>query len=639
MKISEMTKEQAQNYLIELNKLYRNGEPKVTDFEFDKLLDEYKLKFQDDDFIDKLLLGEKGKVKLPVVMASLDKLKSFEEVVSWIKLIGENQWFIITPKYDGISSCVKVKNGKPIQCLTRGDGEFGQDVTRHFQKVNSLIKFNYDGYYIGEEIIKKKTFLDKYSKDFSNPRNMVAGLFNKNEPSYQLCDIDFVPYTYISFIDEKFDKDFQMSIIGFGDSYKKGYKLLGNEITEDLLNKLFQEFSIDYEIDGLVIDVNSSNIREKLGWGSNGNPEFSKAIKLESWRQVKNSKVIGIELSVSKQGFVKPVIKIEPTQLSGVTIERISGYNYRYICENFIHPGAIIQITRSGDVIPKHLLTIDFNELEFKKYISQNYTNCPSCGSILEIHDVEAICLNTNCYGKLISRLVSFFEILEIEEMGEPTIKKLVNYGYNDEIKILTLEINEISLIEGFGELSALKLVSQFKELMKSGVGLSKLLHSLGVFEGLGEKKLENIISYLPEEPENIFDFCNIILNDVNFDKLLFIPGVSNKTIESLLGGIEKINENKQFFQLLSNLIPIKKKFRQIEGFLSGKTFCFTGFRDKDKAKMIEDNGGIYSDSIKTTTQYLVVKDVNFNSSKVELARKRGIKIITIDELNSMLKI
>lgn len=90
---------------------------------------------------------------------------------------------------------------------------------------------------------------------------------------------------------------------------------------------------------------------------------------------------------------------------------------------------------------------------------------------------------------------------------------------------------------------------------------------------------------------------------------------------------------------MLSNIIPIKTKVRAVEGFLSGKTFCFTGFRDKEKAKFIEDNGGIYSDSIKTTTQYLVVKDINSTSSKIQLAIKRGVKVISIDELNLMLNI
>lgn len=634
-----MNKEQAQNYLFELNNYYRKGEPKVTDSEFDILLNEYRNKFQDNDFIDKILLGEKGKVKLPVPMASLDKLKSIDELLSWVKKVGQNEMYIITPKYDGISSCVTVKNGKPIQCLTRGDGEFGQDVTRHFKKVNPTNKFDLDGYYIGEEIIKKDIFTKKYSEKFSNPRNMVAGLFNKNEPSYQLNDVDFVPYTYIPFIPAKIDKTFQMKSMGFESGYKNGYAIKGFEITESLLNKLFQEFSIEYEIDGLVIDVNSSKLRFQLGYESNGNPSFSKAIKLETWKQTKEAKVVEIELNVSKQGLVKPVIKIEPIQLSGVIIERISGYNYRYICENYIHPGSIILITRSGDVIPKHLSTINFNKLSFEEYILKNYANCPSCGSKLEFSDVEAICTNEHCYGRLVSSLISFFDILGVEEMGEPTIKKLIDYGYDDPIKIFTLTIDKISVIDGFGEISALKLVNQFKNITENGVSLPKLLHSIGYFDGLGEKKLDNIINYFPQEPENIFDFCDMILNKISTDMLLKIPGVSNKTVSNLILGVEKILNNNQFISLLSNTIPIHKKVKSVEGFLSGKTFCFSGFRDKEKSEFIKRNGGIYSDTLRTTTQYLVVKDTNFPSSKIQIAKKRGIKIISLDELNSMLNI
>lgn len=632
-----MSKEQAQNYLNELNSYYRKGEPKVTDLEFDILFDEYRKKFPDDDFIDKLLLGEKGKVKLPVPMASLDKLKTIQDVIDWVNKVGNDFYYVITPKYDGISSCVTVKSGKITQCLTRGDGEFGQDVTRHFLKTNTVGSFDSDGYFIGEMIMRKNIFADKYSDKFANPRNMTAGLFNKNEPTFQLCDVDFVPYIHISLDRSNIDKSSQLAVLGLPSDYKKGFYVKGNDINEDLLNQLFQKFSIEYEIDGLVIDVDPVEERTLLGIETNGNPAYSKAIKLESWRQVKESSVIFVELNVSKQGLIKPVIVIEPTHLSGVTIERITGYNYRYICENYIHPGALISITRSGDVIPKHLATVNFNKLIFKDFIESKYSKCPSCNSLLKIEEVDAVCENINCKGKLISSLVSFFNTIGIEEVGEPTIKKFIDAGFNSAVKILSMTIQDIASIDGMGELSGNKILKQFDAIKKDGVSLSKILHALGYFDGIGEKKFDNLISYLPEQPVDIFDFSNSILNKMTTDMLLSIPGVSSKTISNLMVGIEKIADENSYISSLIKLIPIKQKQMNIEGFLSGKTFCFTGFRDNTRVELIRKNGGIYSDSIKTTTQYLVVKDKSKPSSKLQLAKKRGVQVISIDDLDMMM--
>lgn len=632
-----MSREQAQNYLNELNSHYRKGDPKVTDLEFDILFDEYRRKFPDDDFIDKLLLGEKGKVKLPTPMASLDKLKTMQDIFDWVDKVGKEFYYVITPKYDGISSCVTVKSGKITQCLTRGDGEFGQDVTRHFLKTNTVGNFDSDGYFIGEMIIQKNIFADKYSDKFANPRNMVAGLFNKNEPTFQLHDVDFVPYIHISLNHSSIDKSSQLAVLGLPSDYKKGFYVRGREINEELLNQLFQNFSTEYEIDGLVIDVDPVEERVSLGIETNGNPAYSKAIKLESWRQIKESSVVSIELNVSKQGLIKPVIVIEPIYLSGVTIKRITGYNYRYICENYIHPGALISITRSGEVIPKHLSTVNFNKLIFKDFIESKYSRCPSCNSLLEIEGVEAVCKNTNCKGRLISALVSFFNTIGIEEMGEPTVKKFIDAGFDSAVKILSMTIQDIAIIDGMGELSGNKILKQFNIIKKEGLPLSKILHALGYFEGMGERKFDNLISHLPNQPGNIFDFSDSILNKMTTDMLLCIPGVSSKTILSLMVGIEKITNDNSYISSLVNLIPVKQKQMNIEGFLSGKTFCFSGFRDNARAGLIQKNGGIYSDSIKTTTQYLVIKDKSKTSSKMQLARKRGTQIISIDDLDMMM--
>lgn len=637
MSIEKLNKQQLEDFLIGLNENYRAGNPKISDKKYDEIVSFYRSKFKDEDFIHKNLLGEKGKVKLPIQMASLDNLKSVEELNKWISKIGSEKYFVITPKYDGISSLVIV-NEEGISCMTRGDGTLGHDVSGHFKSVCSTSPMNYSGYYLGEEIMKKEVFKEKYSEEYANPRNMVAGLFNKTIPTYHLNDVDFIPYGYIPLNQEDLNsKSMQMLLLGL-EGYKAGVRIVGHFINEKLLNQLFEEFSQEYEIDGLVIDVDENKVRTELGRAPSGNPEYSKAIKLEVWQSSEYTTVTGFELKVSKQGYVKPVIKITPTEIGGVMISRVSGHNLKYIKDHKIHPGATIEIIRSGDVIPKHVNTISYEKGEFKSSIENYFKYCPSCGSELE-HKVEAICTNYFCDERRLSELVSFFEIMKIEDFGEPTIQKLFENGYVHPSVILSMSVTELKKIEGIGDKLSMNLITQFFELKSKGVSISKFLHSLNYFDGIGERKFDNIISHIKDNPKDVFQFSKEILRLHKERELTNIPMVSKKTEKILVDGSKFIlGDAKKYVEELSEkvkVIPLKKS---IEGFLSGKTFAFSGFRDEERANHIRENGGIYSDSLKITTQYLVVKDLNSTSSKTTLARKRGIQIIStaiLDEIIS----
>ncbi len=637
MPIEKFNKKQLEEFLIALNEAYRAGKPKISDKKYDEIVSFYLSKFKDEGFVSKNLLGEKGKVKLPIPMASLDNLKTIKDLLSWISKVGEEQFFVITPKYDGISSLV-VFDSDGVRCMTRGDGEFGQNVSSHFKFVcKQGMQHDYHGYYLGEEIMKKKTFRSKYSKEYSNARNMVSGLFNKKQPTYYLNDVDFIPYTYIPFdLEQESDKSIQMYILGMN-GYKAGKRVRGSEVNEGLLTELFEEFSKEYEIDGLVIDVDNRDLRRSLGRNPNMNPEYSKAIKLEAWQGSEYTTVTGFELKVSKQGYVKPVIKITPTEIGGVMISKVSGHNLKYIKDHKIHPGATIEIIRSGDVIPKHVSTISYEKEGFRASMMEHFTNCPSCGSILK-HKVEAICLNRFCKERRISELVSFFEILKVEDFGEPTIRKIFEEGYINEDSILSMTEEQLCKIEGIGKKFSKKLINQFSRLRFEGVSISKFLHSLNYFEGIGEKKLDNLICHLKESPQDVFQFCEEVVGLYLENKLTEIPNISDKTATTLIHGATQIlEETRGYIESLAKKIKINPLVTSVEGFLSGKTFAFSGFRDAERVNWIRRNGGIYSDSLKVTTQYLVVKDPNSTSSKITLAKKRGVEVISIRFLDELI--
>ena len=603
------------------NKAYREGNPIMSDGEWDLKMDMLREMNPNNPLVNTAVIeGVKGKSrvqKLPYPMFSLEKVKSLDELNTWLREFSDDEEFIITPKYDGIS----LLSMDDEKVWTRGDGREGQlsiDRFRHMCVGEKIYGISW-----GEAIMKKSSFM-KYleSGEYKTARNMVAGQFtgdNFNERVME--DIDFVRYG----MGEELDKEKQLQLLGQTCYVKitKSGILNASAITFD---ELFAEMGDEYNIDGLVIEVNKLSVRRAMGRHINGNPKYAVALKLSSWNEKKMVRVKDIKWQISKDGCAIPVIEINPIELSGVTVTNISGYNASYIVDNHICKGALIEVCRSGEVIPKHLSTVEYNDNEYRNMMDEMIV-CPSCGEVMkwDKNYVDLVCEYPDCEQKIVSEMLFFFKTMNIEEVGRPTIQKLYNAGYRSVHSILLdLNIEDWVRIDGFGKESFYSLKRQLSGIGK--VPLARLLTALNIFHGeLGEK------------------VCQLIFNTVNpafinnsflptafpLEVLLSIKGVGELTARSFIKGMREFSLwGKQFpFEFFDWYVVEKQLNRE-----DAKRVCFSGFRDKQFEEKIKEMGHKVVSGVSEKLDLLIVKDLSSNSSKTTTARELGVKILTAEQ-------
>lgn len=607
-----MIQELIQN-LTKYNEAYRQGNALISDQEYDSLIEKLIQLDPNHPFLDQvgyLPTDESRKIKLPIAMASMNKIKTIEEFNNWIRLknIPLNTELIATPKFDGLSLCALESEKK---AATRGDGTVGQKSDGHFQLISNQFGVDYDQWVYGEVIMPKKTFLDKYSNDFANPRNLVAGLMNNKSATPPLKDCVYIRYG----IDDKSGKfSTKKQLLDFLNSYQLtpvNYQVLKvNDITEDILKDLFHQWSVDFEIDGIILEVNDLSLQNKLGREtSSNNPVWARAYKSPEFEQVAETTITGISWNISKQGLLKPIIHVNPIKLDGVTVSNVTGNNARFVKDMGLGVGAVIKIKRSGMVIP--LITEVITTVEWVE---------PTIGVDLEWNEngIELRTVNETEDQKL-KQLISFFEILEVDNVGEGVITQLWNEGYQSVKDILSLKTTDLEKIDRFGKRKA-KIVYDNIHKKMSGVELSKLQHATGLFSGLGSKKLA-LLEHFTQKP--------------TIDQVLSIEGFAQKSAEVYLENYDK------FFTFIQELpiTLVSKKEVEVKGNqFEGETFVFTGVRSKEAEEKIVELGGKIGSSVSKNTTYLVMKVKGSGSSKEVKAESLGVKIITLDELLNILK-
>ena len=624
--------------IVHANKKYRDGDPIMTDEQYDLIVDKLKLEHPESELLKRGVIEDSKKISrkesLPIPMFSLNKVKSVLELLQWIKKYNlENETFVLTSKYDGISLCV---NEKENGVWTRGDGTVGQRSDFHFKKMgiekneNSIFNFSF-----GEAIMTKEKF-KKYSSEFANARNMVAGLFNRDVPEDSLRDVEYMRYGCDNLT--LFDKVEQLIELNKINKISVPFvEIKANELTESLLDGMYNKWSKDFNIDGIVVDVNDAKIREELGREENNNPKYARAYKNPKWSGSVIVNVKGVKWQVSKQGKLKPIIQIEPIKHGGVTISNVTGNNAKYIFDNNIACNSIIEITRSGEVIPKHLKTVSFVVREVEK-LADEVTECPICGEPTKWDETftEIVCVNEKCEGRIISKMIHFFKTLEVEDFGEPSIRQLYKEGYNTTEKILNINKEELSNIQGWGETSASKLINQFYKLKNEGVSFAKLLAALDVFEGkIGEKVCQKIFDGMEDTDELFHKFVNLFVDYPSTESLLKIEGVAETTARIFQKGISYFDNFVETSVCINRIQTPKQETKGNK--YEGWKICFTGVRpSKDQEKEIVANGGEIVSGVSKNTTHLCVKDLSektLNSSKAKKAKNLEIEIITFDNL------
>ena len=598
--------------IVKANEAYRIGEPIMSDKDYDQLVEELELLSPNDDVLTKVghvVADETRKSKLPIEMASMNKIKSMNDINDWCRLknITSHNFVIITPKYDGLSLCV---NETTSEAFTRGDGTYGQKSNEHYSRIGNHLSGTNFSFTYGEVMMSKKTFLEKYSSDFANPRNLVAGLLNSKEATDALKDCDYIKYGAIQSRNMYQSKKQILDELNSGQSVKVPYHICRiSDITEELLINLFHEYSIDYEIDGLIIEINDLNTQITLGREtSSNNPVWARAFKHPSFEQSAETEIIGISWNISKQGYLKPTLHISPVKLDGVTVSNVTGNNARFVKDMGIGVGAKVIVKRSGMVIPIIADVIETVEFQMPDVDNIDWNE----------NGVELITLTETDDQKL-KKNISFFEILEADNVSEGVITQLWDAGYKTISDILKLTTSDLEKIDRFGKRKA-KIVYDSIQKSVTNVSLSKLQHATGIFKGLGSKKL-------------------VLLEDFTtkptIDQVMAIEGFAEVSAKSYVDSYD------EFFNFIKDLpIKISEKVEVVKtgSDLDGKQFVFTGFRRPDLESVIESRGGKISSGVSKNTTHLVMKSVGSGSSKEKKAIELGVEVITVEQLEDLLK-
>ena len=438
-----------ENQLSEIIKVtndyyYNTKTPLLTDNEYDIVKEYTERKFPKNIVIKEIgaPVG-KNKVKLPYEMASMDKIKpDTNEVYKWLKTYSGP--YVISCKLDGVSGLYSTEGDQP-KLYTRGDGKIGQDIS-HLLSVFDLPKEK-DIVVRGEFIIPKEVFNTKYKSEFSNPRNLVSGIINSKSIDQKTKDLHFVTYEVIKPSlnpSEQMDKlkDLKHEVVK-----NKTIPEISNDILSDILVDWRKNY--DYEIDGIIVSDDKIHPRKS------GNPEHAFAFKMVLSEQMVEAKVIDVIWTPSKNGYLKPRVRIEPVNLSGVNIEYATGFNGKFIEDNKIGIGAIIQIIRSGDVIP-HIKSVTMPaETPKMPLVPYKWTDT-KVDIVLENVSEDITVREKN--------ITAFFVGLEVDGLSSGNVKRLMNSGFDTVPKILHMSKSDYEKVEGFKEKMIEKIYNGIKE-------------------------------------------------------------------------------------------------------------------------------------------------------------------------------
>lgn len=593
---------------------YNFDNPFITDEEYDLLKEELEKRDPNNKLLKQVAdkVHSKDKIKLPVKMASMDKLKpSTDQINKWIqKYTGS---YVISDKLDGSSGLLVFENNN-INLYTRGDGTTGTDISSIVGSINGIPNLKKKDKVIvrGELLISKGNF-KKYEESYSNSRAMVNGLIGKKKVSdSELKNIDFVAYEVI---EPSLKPSEQMNFLK-----TNKFDLVTNKVTEsiseDVLSSYFKERKkkSKYDIDGIIITDN------KIYKRSDGNPKHSFAFKELLEDQIADTTVTEVEWRVSKDGLIKPRVHVKPVKIGGITIKHVTGHNAKNIVDNGIGKGAKIKLTRAGEVIP-YILKVLKKVKPAEPEISYKW-NETKVDYILDKISEDSE------YDMLVKNLTFFVKKMNIKNLDESLIKKMIDVDIDSVPKIINVTKTKLLEIEGFKDKMATKIHKNIKESIKD-VELSQVMTASNLFgHGLGEKKLKKII-------DNIPDILDVKLpKDEFIERIIEIEGFDTKTSTQFVKNLEKfkkfIKENKN----IKYKIETKKgtKFEDLK-------IVFTGFRDKDLEKVINENGGDVTNTISSNTSYLIIKDKDSESKKIEDAKTKKVKILTIDEFKKLFKI
>ncbi len=663
----------AENLRDELNRhnyyYYIKDSPIISDHQYDMLLKNLTLlekKFPelvtDDSPTQRIgapIEGGFSTVEHGEKMLSLQDVFDFGELEDFITRVykdlgksGGEVEFVCELKIDGSAVSLTYESGRFVRGATRGDGVIGEDITSNLKTIKAipLKLFKKDGEKIparlevrGEVYLAKGEFKrintvreEEGLATFANPRNAAAGSLRQIDPR-KTAERKLNIFIYGAVFPPELDilTHYRMlkylSDVGF-----KTNPHIGKAASLDQLKKYIESWEtrrkdLSYETDGIVIKVNDFSYQQKLGQTSR-NPRWAIAYKFPPEEEV--TKILDIKVSVGRTGALTPVAVLEPVTVAGSTISHATLHNEDEIRRKDVKIGDWVVVHKAGDVIPEIVKVIkerrDSSQRKFKMP-----AKCPVCGSdvVKPEGEVALRCTSMACPAQQYERIVHFASkgAMDIEGLGPAVVEKLLaGKLIGDAADIYYLKYEDILSLENFKEKSTKNLASAIEESKKKP--LSRVLFAMG-------------IRYVGSHTANVLAavFPNLdSLMSAGYGEIEKIKEIGPKIAQSIVTFFKQ-EQNRKIIEKLKNagvnLSSKRKKVEEKEAF-SGKTFVLTGklegFSRSEASRIIEGFGGRVTSSVSRGTDMVLAGESP--GSKMDDAKKLGIKIISEEEFKKMIK-
>jgi DNA ligase (NAD+) len=644
------------NYLY-----YVKSAPEISDATYDKLfrrLQELEKAFPDlrsDDSptqkigappVDKL-----KKVKHSAIMLSLNAALEEEEVKNFIDFVERNTdmqdvTFVVEPKFDGFSVEVVYENGRFKYGATRGDGETGEDISNNLKTINALplrLQQNDTPSFLavrGEVFMHRKGFtqmnkkrIERGEEPFANPRNAAAGIMRQLDPQKvadKPLDIVFYEILKIEGCDLSAHWDTLQKFPRWGlktDEHNKKFKSY-KDIKAYREKLIARRDELDYEIDGIVIKLDTYEQRKILGTRQRS-PRWALAWKFPPKEEV--TRLEEILVQVGRTGMLTPVALLQPVDVGGVTVSRATLHNENEVRKKDVRPGDKVQVIRAGDVIPEVLKRIPEKGRKRGKEFSMP-KKCPVCDAGVVREGAYYFCPNgLSCPAQLVGHLVHYAsrQAMNIEGLGEKTVKSLVNKGLvNDLADLYRLRVDDLLQLEGFAEKSANQLFQAIQD--RKSPRMDRFLYALGIHH-VGEhvarilaRKYRRLDSLMEVGLEDLKETAEIGKEIAQSVHEFFRQGKNRKVLQELKKAGLEVEE-----------MPLTKE----DDTLKDKTFVFTGELEsytRDEAqRLVEELGARATSSVSKSTDYLVAG--KNPGSKFNEAKKNNVRIINEKEFKKLI--
>lgn len=670
-----MTQEQARERIEKLSheldehnyRYYVLARPSISDFDFDKMLEE--LIALEKEFpallrpdspsqrVGGMVTKEFATVKHRYPMLSLGNTYNEEELTEFDERVrkglgGEEAEYVCELKYDGVAIGMRYENGGLVQAVTRGDGVQGDDVTTNVKTIGSvplrLKKGDWpEAFEIRGEIFMPRSVFDKINKEkeeigdalLANPRNSAAGTL-KMQDSAVVASRRLDCFMYFLLGENlPFETHYESLEAARRWGFKVPHyteKVRGIEGIRRFISKWDKErFNLDFDIDGVVIKVNSYEQQRALGFTAKS-PRWAIAYKFKA--ETVSTKLLAITYQVGRTGAITPVANLQPVQLAGTVVKNASLHNADIIEKMDVRIGDTVYVEKGGEIIPK-IVGVDLSKRPEHSHRLKYITHCPECNTELVRGEDEAkhYCPNENgCPPQIIGRLAHFVSrrAMNIDSLGGETIEQLFRAGLIGDMGDL-YQLHEkreaLLALDRMAEKSVNNLLEGIEESKK--VPFERVLFALGI-RHVGETTAKKIASHFKSLAA---------LAHASREQLLEVPEVGEILADSILAYFAHEKNKELLHRLRAAGLQFELSEEQLASHsdkLAGKTFVVSGVfsRSRDEVKgLIEQNGGKNTGSVSGKTSYLVAGD-NMGPEKRAKAEKLGVPIITEEELLQMIQ-